>query len=116
MNDVLFTVDTTEMQKMVRYFSDRDWFSVKRRALTKAGNAIKKDAKQIFKSKLPKATHRGSKYSDRLIDAVRSSKIKNNGIGELRLKVHTMGARKPSSGTFRARFFEGGARKNGNRY
>lgn len=95
---------------MVRYFSDKDWFAVKRRALSKAGNAIKRDAKKAFKSKLPKASHKGGKFSDRLIDAIRSSKIKNQGTGELHLKVHTMGTRKSGSGTFRARFFEGGTR------
>lgn len=115
-NDIQFTVDTTEMQRMVRYFSDKDWFAVKRRALSKAGNAIKRDAKRIFKSKLPKASHKGEKFSDRLIDAIRTSKIKNEGTGELHLKVHTMGSRKSGSGTYRARFFEGGARQNGDRY
>lgn len=98
------------MQKMVRYFSDKDWFAVKRRALSKAGNAIKRDARKTFKSKLPKASHKGEKFSDRLIDAIRTSKIKNEGTGELHLKVHTMGTRKSRSGTFRARFFEGGTR------
>jgi len=95
---------------MVRYFSDKDWFTVKRRALSKAGNAIKRDARKTFKSRLPKASHKGDKFSDRLIDAIRTSKIKNEGTGELHLKVHTMGSRKSSSGTFRARFFEGGTK------
>ena len=81
---------------------------VKRRALTKAGNTIRKTAKQNFKSKLPAATKRSDKYKDRLIDAIRFSKMKNTGLGELNLTVHTMGSNKKGSGTFRARFFEKG--------
>ena len=104
------------MERMVRYFSQKDWFAVKRRALSKAGNAIKRDARRSFKSKLPKASHKGDKFSDRLIDAIRTSKIKNEGTGELHMKVHAMGSRKSGSGTFRARFFEGGARQNGDRF
>jgi len=62
----------------------------------------------LFKQRLPAATKRSQNFSDRLIDAIRSSKIKNEGLGELSLKVHTMGNRKKGSGTFRARFFESG--------
>lgn len=116
MNNIRFDVDTTEMQRMVRYFSEKDWFAVKRRTLSKAGNAIKRDARKTFKSKLPKASHKGDNFSDRLIDAIRTSKIKNEGTGELHMKVHTMGSRKSGSGTFRTRFFEGGARQNGDRF
>lgn len=108
MNDIQFTVDTTEFARMVKYFSQQDWYRVKRRALTRAGNDIRKDAKQRFKSKLPAATKRSDKYKDRLIDAIRFSKMKNTGSGELNLVVHTMGSNKKGSGTFRARFFEKG--------
>lgn len=108
MNDIQFTVDTTELARMVKYFSQQDWYRVKRRALTRAGNDIRKDAKQRFKSKLPAATKRNDKYKDRLIDAIRFSKMKNTGSGELNLVVHTMGSNKKGSGTFRARFFEKG--------
>lgn len=34
--------------------------------------------------------------------------MKNTGLGELKLTVHTMGSNKKGSGTFRARFFEKG--------
>ena len=44
------------------------------------------------------------KYSDSLYDAIRMTKIQDDG--EL-IKVHIMGSRKSGSGTYRLRFFEG---------
>lgn len=109
--NVQFTADTSEMQRMNRWFSEKDWFNVKKRALNKAGGTIKKEVKKQFKTELPAATKRNPNYIDRLIDAVRSSKVKEKGLGELILKIHVMGNRKKGSGTFRARFFEGGTRE-----
>lgn len=103
-----YKIDTTELQNLASYFSNKDWFNVKKKTLQKTGNKIKRDARALFKQRLPAATKRSQNFSDRLIDAIRSSKIKNEGLGELRLKVHTMGNRKKGSGTFRARFFESG--------
>ena len=111
MANVEFKVDTSSMQRMNRWFNDRDWFNVKKRALNKAGGTIKKTVKEKFKTELPAATKRNPNYNDRLIDAVRSSKVKEKGLGELILKIHVMGNRKKGSGTFRARFFEGGTQE-----
>lgn len=108
MAQIDFTVDTTELLKLNRYFSQQDWMKVKRRALTKAGNIIRKEAKNTFKAKLPAAGRKSRWYNDKLIDAVRFSKMQTNGLGELSLVVHTMGSNKKGSGTFRARFFEKG--------
>lgn len=110
MANVEFKVDTSSMQRMNRWFNDRDWFNVKKRALNKAGGTIKKTVKEKFKTELPAATKRNPNYNDRLIDAVRSSKVKEKGLGELILKIHVMGNRKKGSGTFRTRFFEGGTK------
>lgn len=107
-NDIRLQVDTTEFRRMVGYFTQKDWLTVKRRALSKAANSIKKDAKKLFKQRLPKATSKNKKYSDRLIDAIRSSKIKETSPGELSVNVHTLGTRRPGSMTYIARFFEGG--------
>ena len=111
MANVEFKVDTSSMQRMNRWFSEKDWFNVKKRSLNKAANHLKKDAKKLFKTKLPAATKRNPNYNDRLIDAIRSSKVKETGLGELSVKVHTMGNRKKGSGTFRARFFEKGTQE-----
>lgn len=106
-----YTVDTTELQNLANYFTNKDWFAVKRRTLQKTGNKIKRDARATLKQRLPAATKKSAKYTDRLVDAIRSSKIKNEGLGELRLKIHTLGSRKPGSGSFRTRFFEGGTKE-----
>ena len=46
-------------------------------------------------------------FKDKLIDAVRVSKIKVEG-DEIKTAVHVLGVRSSGSGTYRARFFEGG--------
>jgi len=51
-----------------------------------------------------------SGYKDRLLDAVRVSKVEAHG-DEVSTKVHVMGVRSAGSGTFRARFFEGGTKE-----
>lgn len=111
MNNVELLVDTSEMQKMNRWFSQKDWFRTKKKALNKAAGSIKKTVKDKFKTLLPFATLKNPNYNDRLIDAVRLSKVKEKGLGELIVKVHTLGTRKKGSGTFRARFFEGGTQE-----
>ena len=55
---------------------------------------------------LPAAFHKSSKYSDRLVDAVRVSFTKNRKSDETEAKIHIMGTRKAGSGTYRLRFFE----------
>ena len=48
------------------------------------------------------------KYSDSLFDAIRMTKIQDDG--EL-IKVHILGSKKTGSGTYRLRFFEGGSKQ-----
>ena len=111
MANVEFKVDTSEMQKMNRWFNDKDWEKIKKRTLNKAAAHLKKDAKKSFKSVLPAATKKNPKYNDRLIDAIRSSKVEETGLSEYTVKVHVMGNRKKGSGTYSARFFEGGTKE-----
>lgn len=105
-----FKADTTDLQKMNSYFSGNDWKAVKRRALQEGATKIKKAARYSFKEQLPNATKRSKKYKDRLIDAIRSTKITDKGLADMSIGVHTLGTRKSGSGTFRARFFEGGTK------
>ena len=74
-------------------------------ALNKGATVIKNAAKKNFSALGLKKSSK-TKYSDRLIDAIRSSKP-NDG----QVIVHTMGTRKSSSGTFRTRFFEAGTKE-----
>lgn len=109
--NIQFTYDTSEMRKMNRWFHEKDWNKIKKRALNKAGGTIKKEVKKQFKTELPAATLKNPNYNDKLIDAVRSSKVKESGIAELSLKVHIMGTRKKGSRTYQARFYEGGTQE-----
>ncbi len=107
MNNVQFTYDTSEFERQNRWFSSRDWTNIQKRTLRKAANDLKKKTKSKFKSLLPMASVKNPKYNDKLLDAVRISKIKETGLAELSIKLHVMGTKKKGSGTFRARFFEG---------
>lgn len=74
-------------------------------ALKKGANVIKKNTKSAFRKTGIKDIQ-NEKYSDRLIDAIRTSKVRN---GEI--TVHIMGSRSSTSGTYRTRFFEGGTKE-----
>lgn len=81
----------------------------RRKGMNKVATEIKKTTKQLVKSSLPKAASSNSKYSDKMIDAVRTTKYKESTlVGEAIAGVHIMGTRKTGSGTFRLRFFEAG--------
>lgn len=70
-------------------------------SLRAGANVIKKNVKSKLRASGINATHKSSKYIDRLIDAVRSTKPHD---GEI--TVHILGTRKTKSGTYRLRFFE----------
>ena len=75
-------------------------------AIRKGANVIKKNTKSNLRTSGIKYNTPNEKYNDKLIDAVRSSKVKNGSV-----VVHIMGTQKNGSGTFRLRFFEGGTRE-----
>lgn len=78
------------------------------KALGTVARDYKETTKNYFKSSLPAAARSSQHgYKDKLIDAVRISKIKVDG-DTVTTKVHVLGVRSSGSGTFRARFFEGG--------
>lgn len=104
MSNIIFKTDTTEVQGMIDYFKNNDWIRAESNALKKASNAVKRHNRKRMKELIPNATKRNPKYTDRLIDAIRSSKVKRKP-NELLVKVHTMGTKNKTSGTYRARFF-----------
>lgn len=75
-------------------------------ALRAGASVIRRTARQNAKSTGVKVMARSEKYTDRLIDAIRASKVKDGSI-----VVHTMGTQAKGSGTFRMRFFEGGTKE-----
>lgn len=103
--------DTRQLEKLYRYITDKQWKQVERRVLNKIAGKIKNRTRKAFKIALPAATHRNPQYSDRLIDAIRKSRVKESSTGILKTAVHAMGTTKSGSGTFRARFFETGTKE-----
>lgn len=91
-------------------------------ALQAAASIIKDETKKQLSSAIPRASEHNPKYSDTLLDAVRSTKTLGDEIS-----VHILGTNATGSGTYRTRFFEdvtreryqkvvNGKRLNKNRY
>ena len=74
---------------------------IERRALYHAAYFLRDKIRQSLVSSLPKATVRNPKYSDTLVDAIGFTKVDGAS-----LNINAMGNRKPTSGTYRTRFFE----------
>lgn len=74
-------------------------------ALRKGANVMKKAVRDAARKTGVAMTKRSPKYEDCLIDAIRSSKVKDGST-----TVHIMGTNAKDSGTFRTRFFEGGTK------
>lgn len=100
--------ETEEVEALLDFFTSDQCTDLYSKALGTVAKQYKEATKNYFKSLLP-ASSRSSQhgYKDKLIDAIRVSKIKVEG-NEVRTKVHVLGIRSSSSGTYRARFFEGG--------
>jgi len=70
-------------------------------ALRSGARALVQSIRRAVLAKIPGAAHRNTRFSDRLVDAVRQGKPKNGGI-----TVHILGSRDKQSGTYRLRMFE----------
>lgn len=70
-------------------------------ALRKGASVQRKSVKDAVTATGLRVTSKNSNFTDRLIDAIRSSKPSNGSI-----KTHILGTRKKGSGTYRLRFFE----------
>ena len=100
--------ETAEVEEMLDFFTSEQCTDLYSKALGTVAREYKETAKNYFKSSMPSAA-RGSQhgFKDKLIDAVRVSKIKVEG-DEIKTAVHVLGVRSSGSGTYRARFFENG--------
>ena len=99
-------VDDTGVTEMLESLSTRQIMGIQRKALRKAANVLRADARSKFRKELPSASRKSRKYSDSLIKAIMTS-VREGDEG-IDAKVHIMGSRSKTSGTFRTRFFEGG--------
>ena len=97
------------LKNMLNELKTKEIRRIERKSLSRTAGLLKRSVKQTFKKELPAATQTSEKYSDRLIDAIRSTVYEEQN--EMMVKVHTMGSRKKDSGTFRSRFFAVGTRE-----
>ena len=109
MSDVSFTYSDGGLTKTLESLQGKDFRRIEKRAMRRGASVIKRQTVSNFKKDLPASTQSSEKYSDRLIDAVRSTVYEENN--EVYFSVHVMGSRKKDSGTFRARFFERGTKE-----
>lgn len=110
-------IDLTELEKTIDRLSGKDMVKAQKRALSRAGRLLYRQTQKNVSSLVPNAKTPSNKYSDTLYDGVRMS-VKQDADFRWLLKVHILGSRSKSSGTFRLRFFEGGTvpRKTKNAY
>lgn len=109
--NVGMTIDSEEVEKLLDFFTSDQCTDLYKKALGTIAADYKKTVKNYFQTAMPVATRPSqSGYKDKLIDAVRVSKVQSTG-DEVTTKVHIMGVRSSGSGTFRARFFEGGTKE-----
>lgn len=105
------TIESDEVEKLLDFFTSDQCTDLYKKALGTIAADYKKTVKQFFTGAMPVANRPSqSGYKDKLIDAVRVSKVQSTG-DEVTTKVHIMGVRSSGSGTFRARFFEGGTKE-----
>ena len=109
--NVGMTIDSEEVEKLLDFFTSDQCTDLYKKALGTIAANYKKTVKDFFTGAMPVANRPSqSGYKDKLIDAVRVSKVQSSG-DEVTTKVHIMGVRSSGSGTFRARFFEGGTKE-----
>ena len=109
MSDVSFTYSDGGVLNMINELKAKEFRRIERKTLSKTSSVLKRSVKQQFKKDLPAAAQSSEKYSDKLIDAIRSTVYEEQN--EMMVKIHTMGSRKKDSGTFRARFFAVGTKE-----
>lgn len=100
-------IDSKQLEELIDKLSGKEMMKAQKRSLSRAGRLLYKQTKQNVASMVPKSRTPNPKYSDTLYDAVRMGVYEDSNFKWF-LKVHVLGSRKKTSGTFRLRFFEGG--------
>ena len=107
-----FRIDTSEVEKVINELSTKGLDRIQKVSLRSGAKRLYDDTRRNFLSSLPAARgnniNSSRRYNDKLIDAVRMGVYYDSGTHEYYFKVHILGSRAKNSGTFRARFFEGG--------
>ena len=104
MSKVNIDINTEDLEKILDQLSGKEMMTAQRRALSRAGRLLYKAAKQNAASSVPKVRQPNPKYTDTMYEGVRMSVTQGDDF-KWYFKVHILGTRKKTSGTFRLRFF-----------
>lgn len=117
MSNTKFEIDAKNLEEIINQLSGKEMAKAQKRALSRAGRLLFKQTKQNVASMVPNSRKPNPKYSDTLYDGVRIGVHQDSDFRWF-VKVHVLGSRGKTSGTFRLRFFEGGTvpRKTKNAY
>lgn len=117
MSNTKFEIDAKNLEEIINQLSGKEMAKAQKRALSRAGRLLFKQTKQNVASMVPNSRKPNPKYSDTLYDGVRIG-VQQDSDFRWFVKVHVLGSRGKTSGTFRLRFFEGGTvpRKTKNTY
>jgi hypothetical protein len=117
MSNTKFEIDVKNLEEIINQLSGKEMAKAQKRALSRAGRLLFKQTKQNVASMVPNSRKPNPKYSDTLYDGVRIG-VQQDSDFRWFVKVHVLGSRGKTSGTFRLRFFEGGTvpRKTKNAY
>lgn len=104
---------TTEQWNDFKKLGKAEALKVLRKAMSKGADVLTEETKDNLRANFPNAFVKGinkyKKYSDTVAEGVRASVYNPKGNTPWEAKVHILGTRKKTSGTFRLRFFEVGA-------
>ena len=115
MSKVNIDINAEELEQILDRLSGKEIMCAQRRALSQSGRILLKKARQNAVSLVPNVRQPNPKYSDTMYDAIRM-KVYQEDDFRWYFKVHILGTRKKTSGTFRLRFFEGGTAPRKTRY
>ena len=104
MSKVNIDINTEDLEKILDQLSGKEMMAAQRRALSRAGRLLYKAAKQNAAASVPKVRQPNPKYTDTMYEGVRMSVSQGDDF-KWYFKVHILGTRKKTSGTFRLRFF-----------
>lgn len=103
-------MDVTQTIEAFGRLKGKDFISAEKKALKSAGKIFVKEGQKQMKQEVKNVTVQNPKYNDKLISALRYSTKMDAANEQVLLTYHTMGTRKPGSGTFRAKWISAGTK------
>ena len=106
-----FEVNATDVYKRFTELSIKEMKKAVTAGVRKGLAVVRNKARKTFRSIFPTGAKKNPKYHDKLIDGIRSTKVKETGKGDIMGYVLITSNRKHGSGSYRLVFLEGGTVK-----